>query len=245
MNAKTSDEMLKPLLALELKRLVKPLRRLILLGGGLIAIGLWFNLFSLSTLFFILAVLISSILFMACGNILQDKLDGTMEFLVNLPVPASTLVLSRFVVVLICALGCSILLSTVLAVNLSGLRDLFPELQTLLDFRIALAAAPALWLVFSGAGWALVAAAIRFKPSEALTKIFLPAMALSLGLSWLGERIFGSPLDLLQRMIGEPSLLWFMPMVGVALCGLVMTASWFVAHAGMRRFRPEPDAMER
>ena len=242
-NVSGSTQKVKILIALELKRQRSLLQRTALVLGSGAAIGALLNLMDLRVMAFVLVAAGMSPIVMGGMGVFQDKLEGTMEFLVNLPVSAAILVAGRFGAILVLAIGSSVLCATALAMIL-------PEEPGISRFRVVLGALPALWLVASTIGWASTSLTIRFKLAEIPTRVIIPAMILWFAGAWLFEIGFGHPLDFFRGVIDGAHASWFhaswfLATAFIAVCGLVMAGSWFVACAGVRGFRPDPDALER
>ncbi len=237
-NARGSNQTMRALVALELKRQRKPLQRIVLAMGGCVAIGMLLNLIDAWTAALLMLVATLAPVVAGTMSAFQDKFEGTMEFLVSLPVPAATLVAGRLGAILILAVGSGVL-------GAIGSAIIVPEELGLSGLRVALGALLPVWLGATAFGWALVSLTIRFKVTEVFTRIAIPLLALTFLVSWLFELVFGDPLDLLRSLVDGSIGLWFFVTAYIVVCGLVMTCSWFVACSGMRRFRPEPDVMER
>ncbi len=165
-------------------------------------------------------------------GIMRDKLDGGLEFLVSLPVPAAHLAAGRFVATVACCLPASLALALALHVSRPRLEVAFP--------LGPLGAFLAIWVGMNALCLLMVGLALRF---EARTTLYLP----------VGLGFAGALFDEISPRIGwDPaaSARWLVaqPWAPTALSSgtLVATAAlvWLAFHlgrTGLERYTPGRD----
>lgn len=176
-------------------------------------------------------------------GVVRDKLEGTLEFLCNLPIGSGTIVEAKFASITLLVLPWS-LASTAL-IPLLGLPEGIPA--RLADVILGVLVSSCVMLCLTG--WWVTAAWLRYDPE---TVGLLPGAAivvLLFGFGFLMDR-FGpeDPVALLvwlQRFFGH---WWAAPAVVLGLAGLVAVTgagAFLVARKALRRFEPRPPKSRR
>lgn len=169
---------------------------------------------------------------------LQDRLTGSVEVLTTLPVTPFTLAAARLTaVVLVAALG-----AVPMAAAGGIVGPAFLEDTGLI--RIIMAAFLGAWTMLSAMSAVLLAVLLRFKIKPLVSYGAMVALGTLLGAGYLYDRIFGSPMRLIQAVMASDHTLAIA--VGIALVGsaVVLAASFVLTRRGFEIYQPEPDAMD-
>lgn len=171
-------------------------------------------------------------------ELVRDRISGDLLLLSVLPIPASTVAAAKFLSsAVLCALaGVFYAVSAGLSVP-----TLIPSLTPL---EAALGAFLASWLFFSVSSFVSAAFLARLGV-QALTGGLLPVAVLAalLGGSWLLELWVPDPRAGLEWLLAQPWLPVAVSGACMVAAALVSALALRVASAGIRDYRPEPDAL--
>lgn len=169
---------------------------------------------------------------------IHDKLTGSLEVLTTLPVGATTLTGARLTaVVLGAALG------AVLPGAAAGIvGPVF--LEDTSRVRIFIAAFLGAWILLSSLSAAVTALVLRFKTKSLVAYGMLVAFGVPFSAMVLYDRLFGSPLRLIQAVMTSDHTLAIAIGSALVVSAVVLTASFLITRRGFEVYQPEPDAMD-
>ena len=172
------------------------------------------------------------------ANTFHDRLTGSLEAVTTLPVSAGTLAAARLAAVgLMAAIGA---VPIAVAGGIAGPAML--EDSSLI--HIVMVFLVAAWILLSLLSAVLLAVLLRFKAQFIATHGLLGGLVTLASVGYLYDRLFGSPLRLIQAVMTSDHTL------AIAICSalvgsaVVLTASFLLARKGLEDYQPEPDAMD-
>lgn len=172
------------------------------------------------------------------GYTLHDRLTGSLEAVTTLPVNAGTLAAARLAAVgLMAAMGA---VPIAVAGGIAGPAML--EDSSLIHIVMVFLVAG--WILLSVLSAVLLAVLLRFKTQSIMSHGLIVGFVTLVGVSYLYDRLFGSPLRLIQAVMTSDHTLAIA--IGSALFGsaVVLTASFLLTRRAFEVYQPEPDAMD-
>ena len=187
---------------------------------------------------FVLCALGGSLSMMVPGTVIQDKMSGSMDFLVSLPAPASTLVGARFAAAILFAAAGAVLFAA------AGGLALPPLVGSAEPARVAAFVFLVTWAPASALSCAVIALLIRFNVNVLLTHGPLIFGATVFAVIYGYDRLFGSPLNAIRAVMASE----WAPLVVVAISVLgtaaVLVASFLLARRAVENYQPQPDSID-
>ncbi len=229
-------DVLKTFVALEIRRVLPALRRSTVLVA---VIGLGMALLGLATasrMAWLLGFLAVNYALMIPGQAFRDKLDGTTEFMVTLPVPMSVLAGARL---LACALASAPAAAVITAALGLGLPSVGLRLE---GVGVTLELGLAIWLLATTVSYLGLALTTTLRLG-ALNYVLLGGIGVIWGGGTLIERLVPDPVGTFTRLVEQP---WFLPAFGtgaVLAIAALLGVSYTLLRIGLERFRPERDAI--
>jgi phosphoglycerol transferase MdoB-like AlkP superfamily enzyme len=164
-------------------------------------------------------------------GILQQKIDGGMEFLAHLPVEPGEVVAGKFVYVALAAIPGGFATALVLVVPTDG--------ASAVHGRATAGMFLALWAATSLAAILFTGAALRFEGRH-LSNVFFAAMAAMFALEELGPKLSPHLLPILAAT-ARPWFPWVAGIVLTALAAVLVWLAWYLGCTGYERFTPRRD----
>jgi len=231
-----SRDALKTFVALEIRRGIPMLRRSTMLVAtmavGMAVLG-WATASRMAWLLGFLAVNYGMVM---PGHGFRDKLDGTTEFMVTLPVPMSLLARSRMIA---CALASAPAAFVTTVALFLGLPSVGIHLKGL---KVTVGLGLGLWLVATTATCLGLAMITRIS-IESLNYVFLGSLAALWGGDNLLERMVPDPVGTVMGLVEQS---WFVAALGTGMVFVsvaLLGASHYMLRTGLERFRPRRDAI--
>ncbi len=219
---------------LELRRMRGPMVR----SGGLLA-GLVMALqlagmASPGAVAFFYATIGASFLVGMAANVVRDRFDGGLEFIVSLPVSASVVAATRLAACASVAIPVALLTTVALALTVPPAMGAAPTATW------AAQVFGCVWVAASVVSGLLIGGLVRFT-QETVARIPLVVMALIVVVAAGTDRFYPDLDERLAALAGEP---WFPALLSgatvmAALFGLAL--AYWLLEGGIRRFRPGRD----
>jgi len=167
-------------------------------------------------------------------NVVRDRIDGGLEFVVSLPVSAKLVAAARLAACALVALPAALLMTVGLALTLPPVTGQAPTATWSAQLFVGA------WVAGSVGAGLLQGSLVRFT-QETLARLPLVAMAVIIVVGAGTDRLFPDLDQRLAALAGEPwlpALLSGVTVVG-ALGGFAL--AYWLLEGGVRRFRPGRD----
>ncbi len=187
---------------------------------------------------FMLSALGASFVFQTPFEVAKDKLTGSLELLTTLPVTASVVARARMAANVVLA---SISAACVAVAAGVSLPALLPETGRV---RIVLVSFLVASIILSAVTGAAVGIVLRFKAKMVMSYGVLILFGTIFGVSYLYDRLFGSPLRAIQAIMASDHTLLIATATALVASALVLAGSFLLARKGLEIYEPEPDAMD-
>ena len=187
---------------------------------------------------FMLSALGASFVFQTPFDVAKDKLTGSLELLTTLPVTASVVARARMAANVVFASISAACIAVAAGVSLPAL---LPETGRV---RIVLVSFLVASIILSAVTGAAVGIVLRFRAKMVMSYGVLILFGMIFGVSYLYDRLFGSPLRAIQAIMASDHTLLIATATALVASALVLAGSFLLARKGLEIYEPEPDAMD-
>ena len=229
-----SERAFRALTLLELRRMRGPMVRTSGLLAALVLVLQLAGMASPGVVAFFYATIGLSFLVSVATNVVRDRFDGGLEFVVSLPVSSGVVAAARLAACALVALPAAILMTVGLGLALPPATGQPPTAAW------AVQAFVGVWVAGSVGAGLLLGSLVRFT-QETVARLPLIFMAVIVVMAACTDRLFPDLDERLAALAGEP---WVPALlsgltVAVALGGLAL--AYWLLEGGIRRFRPGRD----
>lgn len=171
-------------------------------------------------------------------EVTKDKMTGGLELLTTLPLRASALAAARLTATALFSALSALLFAVAAGLTWPGIVG---DAGTVRTIAVAF---PVFWITVTTACSAALALVVRFKARTVMTYGVFAVLAVFFAVSYLYDRLFGSPLLAIQAIMASDHTLLIAAAVALVASALVLTGSFLLARQGLERYEPELDAMD-
>lgn len=224
----------RALVALELRRVEPQLRRTLTLAAGTALLITLLGWATPGRMAFILLVLGIAGVSAAVMNVVKDKLDGGLEFLVSLPVGRGVLAAARLTAGCILSVAAGVCLTAAFWMASRGSLPAASRPPVAVELFGIITGGTVLSV---GLG---IGTSLRMRASQFANLVFVGFLAVLVVEKVVAHAIPGGEVTVLS-LLGRP---WVPRALGVALVLLAGVAGWlafWLARTGLERFKPERD----
>lgn len=224
----------RALTILELRRMRGPMVRSSGLLAALVMVLQVFGMASPGAVAFLYATIGLSFLVGVATNVVRDRFDGGLEFVVSLPVSSGLLSAARLAACALVAMPAALLMTVGLALTLPPATGQPPTATWAAQLFVGV------WVAGSVGAGLLLGSLVRFT-QETLARLPLVVVALIIVVTAGTDRLFPGLDERLVALAGEP---WVPALLSgatvmAALFGLAF--AYWLLEGGIRRFQPGRD----